>query len=1062
MLTFFHSEHLNDGVGEILVSFGREICISYFARIMKSRFATDLYWIFTLAIAALSMAGCAGDDKSISSPSSVNELKPLENAFCMQSESDSLLGELSGDFNQNEIEDTFRLFYDHATGDSRLVLCELNHSKHDSIVFLLDLGSFVTFVGSDVAGYQENFLLEKDSGKVVIVDEGNWRQGNYYQSWTLQWHEEGSQFRIVESESSRSGYEMIWGERYFESSLKRVDAVERRAYLKGFEDCICPDAETFEWEFWRENVNVDYSIGQSSALPEEFDSFWFKRPEQECPPVSGIMELPYGDTLIQNLKTVFFENESRIDWNEPVVVELKEINGPSQVSAMISKIENTEILELAFDFGSNKNAHVYPLEIKKSDLMAEIFPEMEVSDEYWETREQSSCALGRNYIQIGTYDFNSDGVDEVVLAYGTNAGDGNIGLGDLMLIKVFAIQDPLWGYGADCYQQPVFELLSFATNTNHTNEGTKVLDGRLYAGDRYVEGERWGFPLGYHWGTNEEQCQGQQYWTAQSLAIPYGVVYPTIEGLYLKSEEGLKRLTYNSKDFSPAYVCGGDAEIYFLRGTDYISGYDDYSSDVTKLMRLDLTTGFEEQILLSPEYENQPEVGSLTHGDLSRAKSIDKDFRGYPDENDLIEVKGSHFSRLDAGCTYPYLFFEIPGYHQWDFVYKYDTRNGSFQVINYVLGFEVIKSGEYKGLLLGNKSFIREGLGRVWGDILFNENGETLKELSEADASGSRGASYRQRGMSILNCSTCDYQERDGRRDVSRIDASLAEGLMSTGIEFRESPQKSEISSIAVIPRPGIDCEGQAVSSDGIVPSVEGALLEVYKVVDRGNLDELLAEQKLSLSGLVQSELIEAGNTAGAEGFLFCEVGCFGGESTIDLRLVDAETSAVQWTCTGRGVSLQGFLTQLTEKLNTGDNPNKPDLESRENTQGSSEAIPTIPEEEIRSIISEYYEFVMKSKWRKLEGLYANRLSRFFDNHDVPSDYAIERAKSYDDAVGVVSKRHEIRWGTLQTSSVGSNTKVNFTLDYFLRRKNQPNERHYVLKITMLLDENGKIAGVWE
>ena len=214
------------------------------------------------------------------------------------------------------------------------------------------------------------------------------------------------------------------------------------------------------------------------------------------------------------------------------------------------------------------------------------------------------------------------------------------------------------------------------------------------------------------------------------------------------------------------------------------------------------------------------------------------------------------------------------------------------------MGFEVIKSGEYKGFLLGTDYLIREGLGRVWGDILFNENGETLKELSEADASGSKNY-FRQRGMSILNCSACDYKERDGRSAASIIDASLAEGLMSTGIEFRESPQKSDISSIAVIPRRGIDCEGQAVSSEGIVPSVEGALLEAYKVVDRGNLDELLAEQKLSLSGLVQSELIEAGNTAGAEGFLFCEVGCFGGEPTIDLRLVDSETSAVQWTCTG-------------------------------------------------------------------------------------------------------------------------------------------------------------------
>ena len=162
-------------------------------------------------------------------------------------------------------------------------------------------------------------------------------------------------------------------------------------------------------------------------------------------------------------------------------------------------------------------------------------------------------------------------------------------------------------------------------------------------------------------------------WTSQTVVTPYGVVYPTTKGLHIKSADGLKQLTFNSNDFSPAYVCGGDAEIYFLRGTDYKGAYD-YPAYVTKLTRLDLTTGFEEQILLTPENEITPEVGSLTHGDLSRAKSIDKDFRGYPDENDLIEVKGSHFSRLDAGCTYPYLFFEIPGYHQWDFVYTYTER----------------------------------------------------------------------------------------------------------------------------------------------------------------------------------------------------------------------------------------------------------------------------------------------------------------------------------------------------------------------------------------------------
>ena len=1055
---------INYEAAVILFSFKSVIFISCLVLNMKNRFETGFYWIFTLAIAAVSMAGCAGDDKSISSSTRVNELKPLEDAFCMQSESDSLLGELSGDFNQNELEDTFRLFYDKTTGESRLVLCELNHSKQDSIVFLLDLGTFVTFVGSDLAGYQENFLFAKDSGKVVIINEENWHRGNYYQSWTLQWHEEGSQFRIVESESRRGGYDMIWGERKFASSLKRVDAVERRAYLKGFEDCFCPDAETYEWELWRENVNVDYSIGQSSALPEEFDSYQVKSPERECPPVPGIMELPYGDTLIQNLETVFFENESRIEWDDDVVIELKDIQIPTPVSAKLSRNDSSDPIQIAFYIGISSDPYRYTLEIDKADLKTygQNLPFHEVSDEEWGDYKPSECTLGRRYIQIGTHDFNFDGVDEVVLAYGTNAGDFSSGIGDLMLIKIFRIDDPLWNFDGTYNFPGISEISSFAVNTNYESEGT-VVEGEYLRGANPVSGGRWQAPLWVPFEMWGDGYVGYDSWTSQIVATPYGVVYPTKEGLYLKSEEGLKRLTYNSNDFSPAYVCGGDAEIYFLRGTDYMSGYDDYSAYVTKLMRLDLITGFEEQILLTPEKEITPEVGSLTHGDLSRAESIEKgNSRGDLDESDSFEVKGSHFSRLDAGCTYPYLYFEIPGYHQWDFVYKYDTRNGSFQVINYVLGFEVIKSGEYKGLLLGNRSFIREGLGRVWGDILFNEDGERLKELSEADANGNGSSSYRQSGMSVLNCSACDYQSRDGRRAASRIDASLAEDLISNGIEFRESPQKSEVSSIAVIPRKGINCEGRAVSSEGIVPSVEGALLEVYKVVDRGNLDELLAEQRLSLSGLVQSELIEAGNTAGAEGLLFCEVGCFGGAPTIDLRLVDAETSAVQWTCNGRGVSLQSFLSQLTEKLNRDVNPNSPALESAENTSALGGAIMRISEDVIRSTISEYYEYVMKSKWRKLEGIYASQLSRFFDDYDISKADAIQRAKTYDNAVGVVSKRHEIRWGTLQTSSVGDNTKVNFTLDYFLRRKNQPNERHYVLKISMLLDEEGRIVGVWE
>lgn len=1016
--------------------------------------------MLTIAITVFVIAGCAGDDQPDSNATS-NGLKPLDDALCMQSESDSLLGELSGDFNQNEIDDTFRLFYDKATGESRLVLCELNQSNQDSIVFLLDFarkidlyepGSLydVFSIGeTGVRGGVEH-LFDANNGKVLVVSRSPARRDDLYESWLLRWSPTKDCFEWIGAERHYRAYGPLAGKYVFIDSNVSLNTLTRKAHINGQSDCLCEDTVPYEWDFWCEDLDFKTELQNSDTLPNYWKAGCIREPSEECPPM-GSTHLPYGDTLIQNLNTVFFENEFGMPADGKVVpIELGDYSGPSNLSAGLIRDKTSASFTIAFDFGSGKFPFKWPIEITKSKLANHI----QVSEKIWadfEPYEPSECSKGRNYIQVGSHDFNEDGIVEVVLAYGTNAGDSNGPVGDLMLIEVFAFQDPLWcTSSADV---PVRKVFSIATGTNSNDYGTRIDDDTILDGRNGL-----GWFLAQWFDLSQE---GMSKWTSQTVVTPYGVVYPTTKGLHIKSADGLKQLTFNSNDFSPAYVCGGDAEIYFLRGTDYMGAYD-YPAYVTKLMRLDLTTGFEEQILLTPENEITPEVGSLTHGDLSLAKSIDKNFRGYPDENDLIEVKGSHFSRLDAGCTYPYLFFEIPGYHQWDFVYKYDIRNGSFQVINYVLGFEVIKSGEYKGLLLGNRSFIREGLGRVWGDILFNENGETLKELSEADASGSRGASYRQRGMSILNCSTCDYQERDGRSDVSRIDASLAEGLMSTGIEFRESPQKSEISSIAVIPRPGIDCEGQAVSSDGIVPSVEGALLEVYKVVDRGNLDELLAEQKLSLSGLVQSELIEAGNTAGAEGFLFCEVGCFGGESTIDLRLVDAETSAVQWTCTGRGVGLQGFLTQLTEKLNSGDNSNTRNSETTENFTESGAVVVKIPEVEIRAIISEYYEFVMNDKWRKIEGLYADRLSRFFDEHDISKENAIERAKSYDEELGVVSKRHEIRWETLQTSMDGSNMRVNFNLDYFLRRKNQPNERHFVLKITMLLDENGKIVAVWE
>ena len=69
----------------------------------------------------------------------------------------------------------------------------------------------------------------------------------------------------------------------------------------------------------------------------------------------------------------------------------------------------------------------------------------------------------------------------------------------------------------------------------------------------------------------------------------------------------------------------------------------------------------------------------------------------------------------------------------------------------------------------------------------------------------------------------------------------------------------------------------------------------------------------------------------------------------------------------------------------------------------------------------------------KIEGLYANRLSRFFDVHDISKEMQ-SNAQTYDEELGA-SKRHEIRWETLQTSMDGANMRLNLILIFFTPKK---------------------------
>lgn len=67
-----------------------------------------------------------------------------------------------------------------------------------------------------------------------------------------------------------------------------------------------------------------------------------------------------------------------------------------------------------------------------------------------------------------------------------------------------------------------------------------------------------------------------------------------------------------------------------------------------------------------------------------------------------------------------------------------------------------------------------------------------------------------------------------------------------------------------------------------------------FAVVDRAALSRLLEEQKLSMSGLVDTaQMVSAGKVTGVQGFLFGTASKDGDTLSLDLKLVDVETSAI-------------------------------------------------------------------------------------------------------------------------------------------------------------------------
>lgn len=137
-----------------------------------------------------------------------------------------------------------------------------------------------------------------------------------------------------------------------------------------------------------------------------------------------------------------------------------------------------------------------------------------------------------------------------------------------------------------------------------------------------------------------------------------------------------------------------------------------------------------------------------------------------------------------------------------------------------------------------------------------------------------------------------------------------------SSVSFNQVPKDFPVTTVAVMPIDGKDCDGAIVNGQDIASFTEGSLLGIYNIVERRNLERVLDEQKLALSGLIyEKSAVEAGCNVGAQGIIFTEYGCLTGQKIIQLKLVDCQTSELYWSATGINATAKETLDKVREEL---------------------------------------------------------------------------------------------------------------------------------------------------
>ena len=219
-----------------------------------------------------------------------------------------------------------------------------------------------------------------------------------------------------------------------------------------------------------------------------------------------------------------------------------------------------------------------------------------------------------------------------------------------------------------------------------------------------------------------------------------------------------------------------------------------------------------------------------------------------------------------------------------------DLPSGDAEEVTY----EILISNTYEGTVVTSDIDLSERYGR------FAESWSRVDSLPQIQVGGafSFGTSEPPKSGSV--------NEKKIQRNTRQ------EGY----VEFNSNPKDVIVERVAVVAAQGMDCGGVLRPGQDLASYVEGSLLGYYEVVERRNLERVLDEQKLALSGIMfEKSTVEAGCNIGAQGIIFTEFGCIGGEETIQVKLVDCQTSELYWSATGHGSSILDVVKEIKANL---------------------------------------------------------------------------------------------------------------------------------------------------